>query len=53
VASCFRCNNRKGNRTPQEAAMPLLRAPRPIDIHVRHRLLAGDDNGAWDKYLFV
>jgi 5-methylcytosine-specific restriction endonuclease McrA len=52
VASCVRCNNRKGNRTPQEAGMQLLRAPRPIGIHAKHRLLAGDDHGAWDKYLF-
>ena len=27
VAACFNCNNKKGNRTPEEAAMPLLRKP--------------------------
>ncbi len=27
VASCSRCNNRKGSRTPQEANMPLRRKP--------------------------
>ena len=27
VASCRRCNSRKGNRTPEEARMPLLRRP--------------------------
>jgi 5-methylcytosine-specific restriction endonuclease McrA len=27
AASCFRCNSRKGNRTPQEAGMHLLITP--------------------------
>lgn len=27
VASCYACNCRKGNRTPEEAEMPLLRQP--------------------------
>jgi 5-methylcytosine-specific restriction endonuclease McrA len=52
VACCLPCNNRKGNRTPQEAGMRLVRTPRAIGIHARHRLMAGDDT-VWDKYLFV
>jgi 5-methylcytosine-specific restriction endonuclease McrA len=35
VAACARCNNRKANRTPEEAGMRLLRrpfVPRPADI---------------------
>ncbi|HJZ95023.1 MAG TPA: HNH endonuclease [Candidatus Solibacter sp.] len=51
VACCFPCNGRKGNRTPQEAGMPLLRQPKPIGVHARHRLMSGDDD-AWSKYLF-
>jgi 5-methylcytosine-specific restriction endonuclease McrA len=51
VAACFRCNNRKGSRTPEEAGMQLMRAPRPIGIHAKHRLLGGDER-VWDKYLF-
>nr|WP_308435006.1 HNH endonuclease [Vulcaniibacterium thermophilum] len=27
VAACFECNSRKGNRTPQQAGMPLLAVP--------------------------
>lgn len=27
VASCFDCNNKKGNRTPREAGMKLIRQP--------------------------
>ena len=52
VACCFRCNNKKGNRTPQEAGMILAKQPRQIGIHARHRLMAGD-HGAWEKYLFA
>jgi len=51
VACCMPCNNRKGNRTPQEAGMALLRQPRQITFHATHRLIAGD-NRTWEKYLF-
>lgn len=44
VCSCIRCNTRKGNRTPREAGMKLLRIPkrpkwRPFltVTHSRHR----------------
>lgn len=54
VACCNPCNNRKGNRTPEEANMKLNRPPRPFTLHTsRHlmRMLAkGDDQ--WKKYLF-
>jgi 5-methylcytosine-specific restriction endonuclease McrA len=51
VACCMPCNNRKANRTPQEAGMHLMRPPRQIGFHATHRLIAGNDRG-WDKYLF-
>jgi 5-methylcytosine-specific restriction endonuclease McrA len=54
VACCHSCNNRKGNRTPDEANFRLLRAPRPYSLHTsRHlmRLLARSDE-QWQKYLF-
>jgi 5-methylcytosine-specific restriction endonuclease McrA len=51
VSCCFPCNNRKGNRTPQEAGMALAKQPHQIGIHARHRLMAGDAR-VWDKYLF-
>lgn len=54
VACCHACNNRKGNRTPEEAGMRLARAPRPFSLHTsRHlmRLLAKSDD-CWRKYLF-
>jgi 5-methylcytosine-specific restriction endonuclease McrA len=54
VACCHHCNNRKGNRTPDEANMRLARNPRPFSLHTsRHlmRLLARSDE-QWRKYLF-
>jgi len=51
VASCFECNNLKGDRTPEEAGMVLAKQPRQISIHAKHRLLVGDE-GTWEKYLF-
>jgi 5-methylcytosine-specific restriction endonuclease McrA len=54
VACCHVCNNRKGSRTPEEAGMRLVRAPRPFSLHTsRHlmRLLAKSDD-RWRKYLF-
>lgn len=52
VASCKRCNNRKRDRTPAEAGMVLVRQPRMVGLHARHRLMAQDQD-AWEKYLFV
>lgn len=34
VACCFKCNNRKGNRTPEEANMRLRKQPLPPSITV-------------------
>ena len=54
VACCIQCNNRKGNRTPDEANMRLARMPRPFSLHTsRHlmRMLAKSDD-QWRKYLF-
>lgn len=54
VACCHQCNNRKGNRTPEEANMKLYKQPKPFSLHTsRHlmRLLARSDE-QWRKYLF-
>ena len=52
ASCCFLCNNRKANRTPQEAGMVLVKRPIRIGIHAKHRLMA-DDQATWEKYLFV
>jgi len=53
VAACVPCNNRKGNRTPEEALMPLARAPfRPSHVmFIRDYIGQLDDT--WKPYLFL
>lgn len=50
VACCYPCNNKKGDRTPDEAGMTLAKKPTKFGLHAKHRTLATD--AAWDKYLF-
>jgi 5-methylcytosine-specific restriction endonuclease McrA len=54
VACCHPCNNRKGNRTPEEAGMRLLRVPTPFSMHTNRHLmrLLGRSDEQWKKYLF-
>jgi 5-methylcytosine-specific restriction endonuclease McrA len=54
VACCHECNNRKGNRTPEEANMKLARVPRPFSLHTSRHLirLLGRGEDQWRKYLF-
>ena len=54
VACCHPCNNKKGSRTPEEAGMKLLRAPRPFSLHTSRHLmrLLGKSDEQWRKYLF-
>jgi 5-methylcytosine-specific restriction endonuclease McrA len=54
VACCHRCNNHKGGRTPEEAGMRLVRAPRPFSLHTSRHLmrLLGKSDAQWRKYLF-
>lgn len=49
--ACFSCNNRKGDRTPEEAGMVLAMRPKPFSMHAKHRQAAAND-GLWEKYLF-
>lgn len=52
VTACTRCNHRKGNRTPKEAEMHLLREPfRPNHIlFLRNTLSRVEEN--WKPYLY-
>ena len=54
VASCYRCNNIKGDRTPEEASLKLIRRPRPYNLHTNRHLmrLLGRAEEKWRKYLF-
>ena len=54
VACCKRCNHRKGNRTPEEAGMKLVRRPRGFSLHVNRQIIRylGRTDQLWRKYLF-
>src|SRR5262249_28907212 len=39
AACCRRCNNRKGNRTPEEAGMRLLKKPQAFSLHVNRQIM--------------
>jgi 5-methylcytosine-specific restriction endonuclease McrA len=54
VACCYQCNNRKGDRTPEEAGLALARRPRPFTLHTSRQLmrLIGNKDDKWRKYLF-
>ncbi len=52
VAACKPCNNKKSDRTPAEANMPLLKRPTQLSMHAKHRTLQGNENNSWERYLF-
>ncbi len=53
VCACVRCNNKKGDRTPAQANMPLLRKPkRPSHIAFIQRHVSGGEH-RWRPYLFM
>jgi 5-methylcytosine-specific restriction endonuclease McrA len=54
VACCYQCNNHKGDRTPEEAGLQLVRRPRPFTLHTSRQLmrLLGNKDEKWRKYLF-
>src|SRR6185436_1774352 len=39
VACCKRCNNRKGNATPEEAHMRLIKRPQAFSLHVNRQIM--------------
>lgn len=54
VAACRRCNNRKGDRLPEEANMKLKKRPKPFTLHTSRSLMRqmGSHQETWRKYLF-
>ncbi len=53
VCACISCNNKKGDRTPEEAKMPLLRKPmKPNHVtFIKH--FVGTVDERWKPYLFM
>lgn len=53
VCACIKCNNRKGNRTPNEAHMPLMRTPRRPSLVMLLRLHQRNLDERWKPFLFM
>jgi len=52
VTACGPCNRRKGNRTPEEARMPVRQTPRRPRYLALTLLEGGNGHEAWDKYMY-
>jgi 5-methylcytosine-specific restriction endonuclease McrA len=55
VTACVKCNTRKGDRTPEEARMPLLTTQRALSVGLDLVMLChyAESRPEWRKYLFV
>lgn len=53
VAACVRCNNTKGNRTPDEAGLTLHMQPRKPHHVMFIKHYAGRVDDTWRPYLFM
>ena len=55
VAACIACNNRKGDRTPAEARMPLLTSQSALRVKLERVVLChyAEARAEWRKYLFM
>ena len=55
VAACVKCNQRKGNRTPEQARMPLLTPQKYLSIGLDRVLLChyAESKPVWRKYLYM
>jgi 5-methylcytosine-specific restriction endonuclease McrA len=53
VTACISCNNKKGNRTPEEAGMKLIARPRkPNHIIFIKNFVGSSIDSQWKPYLF-
>lgn len=53
VCACISCNNKKGNRTPEQAKMKLLRRPQRPNHLTFIRYFIGVPDQRWRPYLFM
>lgn len=55
VSACVSCNQRKGNRTPSEARMPLLTPQSALRVKLERVVLChyAEARAEWRKYLFM
>ena len=55
VTACLHCNNRKADRTPAEARMPLLTSQTALRVKLERVVLChyAEARAEWRKYLFM
>ncbi len=53
VCACVKCNNKKGNRTPEEAGMRLTRRPQRPNYLFFIRYYIGRIDNRWKPYLYM
>jgi 5-methylcytosine-specific restriction endonuclease McrA len=53
VCACLECNNRKGNRTPQQVAMRLIKMPKRPNYFTFVLREFGNPQDKWRPYLFL
>ena len=53
VCACLRCNNRKGNRTPDQAGMKLLKRPQKPSKLFFLQFYIEKPHETWRPYLFL
>lgn len=53
VAACQDCNNKKGQRAPEQAGLTLLRKPRRPNHITFIRQFVGIPDNRWRQYLFM
>ena len=51
VTACMHCNTRKGNRTPEEAGLRLLRKPIKPSLQYFLKMHVSTSNQDWENYL--
>ena len=53
VSACVKCNNKKGDRTPDQANMPLMRKPKqPSHLYFIQHFI-GITEECWKPYLYM
>ncbi|MFY8160155.1 MAG: HNH endonuclease [Candidatus Kapaibacteriota bacterium] len=52
ITACFRCNNKKGDRTPAEAKMPLLSTPVKPSYFNFFNLGIENSHFEWKKFMY-
>lgn len=53
VCACVACNNKKGNRTPEEAGMLLFRGPKRPNYLFFMQYFIGMNEQCWKPYLYM